>query len=218
MSSRLLLVDGLDGVFTARLGKLSCTALRLADGSLCLYSPVAGLKKSLQAQASELGPVSALLAPNHYHNKGLASHVEAFPHAALYCSTAAAPRLTKITGLNFNPLERLKGALADGQILLEPDGLKTGEVWVQITSPAECALVVTDAFSSELQPPGETCDRVTMLATFPRYGIKDRKAYKTWATDLLSAAAPTMLLPCHGSPVRSPVLASQLINHLYALS
>ena len=169
-------VDGLDGVYAARSGKLSCTALRLRDGGLCLYSPVAGLERTLLAQAGELGPVSALLAPNHYHNKGLAAHLEAFPNAALHCSSAAAPRLKKITGLSFGPLETLRPLLVNGHVLHEAVGLKTGEVWVLIPSPAGCALVVTDAFSSATQPPGEICERVTMLGTFPRYGVDDAGA------------------------------------------
>ena len=96
MTSRFTPIDGLDGVYTARLGKLSCTALRLLDGSLCLYSPVAGLEKTLAGQANEIGAVSALFAPNHYHNKGLAGHTKAFPTAALYCSDTARPRLPYI--------------------------------------------------------------------------------------------------------------------------
>lgn len=214
MKSEFLPVHGLDGVYAAQFGKLSCVALRLLDGSLCLYSPVAGLEKTLKHQTSELGTMSALLAPNHYHNKGLAAHVATFPDAALYCSCAARPRLSKITGLKFDLLDRLKEALPDGQIFHEPHGLKTGEIWVQINSVSECALVVTDAYSSAIQPPGTFGGNVTMLGTFPRYGVKDARTYKTWVAELLSNAAPTMLIPCHGSPVRSPNLTDQLTGRL----
>ena len=214
MKTDFLPVRGLDDVHVGRSGKLSCLALRLRDGSLCLYSPVAGLEKTLSKQLDQLGAVSALIAPNHYHNKGLAAHVEAFPDASLYCSAAAGPRLTKVTGLKFDPLERLIEALPDGLSLLEPDGLKTGEVWVRIKSATVCALAVTDAFSSKIHAPGEHGSEVTMLGTFPRYGIKDQSNYRKWAIETLSVISPTILLPCHGSPVVSEDLVAQLIGQL----
>lgn len=217
MKLGFLPVFGLDGVFTARAGKLSCTAFRVRDGSLCLYSPVAGLEPLLQAQRGDLGEVSALLAPNHYHNRGLAGHVAAFPDATLYCSAVASPRLTKLTGLRFHPLEGLRETLTDAHTLLEPEGLKTGEVWVKVASGNERALIVADAFNSSIGPPSEWSEHVTMLGTFPRYGIGDLSTYRTWATKVLTATAPTMLLPCHGSPVRSKELVAQLIGRIEAL-
>lgn len=214
MTSRFTPIDGLDGVYTARLGKLSCTALRLVDGSLCLYSPVAGLEKTLAGQANEIGAASALFAPNHYHNKGLAGHTRAFPTAVLYCSDTARPRLSKTTGLDFDASVKLNAALPTRVTMHEPDGLKTGEVWMVVNSGADCALIVTDAFGSLARPPGEFGQEATLLRGFPRYGIEDAGAYKTWASGILSETAPTILLPCHGSPVRSPDLATQLIGLL----
>ncbi len=214
MKSEFRSVDELDGLYVARSGKLSCTAMRLMDGSLCLYSPVAGLEKTLLRQIDELGKVSALLAPNHYHNKGLAAHVEAFPDATLYCSAAARSRLSRITGLDFNPLDGLQEHFTTDQILHEPDGLKTGEVWVQINSNHDRALIVTDAFSSTIQPPGKYGDEVVMLGTFPRYGIKDASLYRMWATKFLTMTSPTLLLPCHGSPVRCSDLTAKLLKQI----
>ena len=210
-------VPGLNGVFTGQLRKLSCTLLRLADGGLCVYSPVAGLEKSLLAQQPDLGPVTAILAPNHYHNKGLKAHVEAFPNAALYASTAATPRLSQITGLEFRPMEGLQAALGAGQVFHEPHGLKTGEVWVQLNGSDARALIVTDAFAAAVRPQGEKNDRVTMLGTFPRYGVSDVAIYTAWASEMLTAAAPTILLPCHGAPVAAADLTSQLIEQVNGL-
>lgn len=210
MKAGFTAVSGLDGVYVARAGKLSSIALRLRDDSLCLYSPVSGLETVLKEQSSELGEVSTLFAPNHYHNKGLASHLNAFPNASLYCSAAAKPRLQKITGFDFQPLDDLKRRLIDGQTLHEPKGLKTGEVWVQVQSGTDGALIVTDAFSSALQPPGVYGDEVGILGTFPRYGVNDAEAYIAWAMRFISMAPLSMLLPCHGSPVRADDLAVQL--------
>ncbi len=205
-------VDGFQDLFVGRLKKLSCTAFRMRDGSICLYSPIAGLETAFAHYQSELGEVTALLAPNHYHNKGLNAHIELFPNAMLYCSSAARPRLSKITGLTFSSLDRLREKLPEGSDLHEPAGLKTGEVWLQVSSTKECALAVTDAFSAALLPLGAHADCASLLGTFPSYGIKDTGSYKTWATQFLTATAPSILLPCHGSPVKSVDLIAQLID------
>ncbi len=179
MSKSFTEIAGLDGIYNARSGKLSCTALRLRSGGLCLYSPVAGLEKSQHAQLSKLGGASALLAPNHYHNKGLKAHMEAFPSASLLCSKSAEPRLHKITGLSFEPITKLEADLLEGQRILEPEGLKTGEVWVGIESEQERAWIVTDAFSAPLHASGQFGETASMLGTFPRYGVKDAVTFKS---------------------------------------
>lgn len=212
--TRFAPVDGLAGVYIGRAGKLNCVALRLRDDSLCLYSPVAGLETHLLEQVGELGRVSAVLAPNHYHNKGLAAHRSVFPDASFYCSTAAKPRLTKITGLDFEPLDDLAPRLQAAQTLHEPPGLKTGEVWVQIHAGADRALIVTDAFTAACKGPGVFAEDAGLLGTFPKYGVKDAATYKPWAVSFISERALTMLLPCHGAPVRSASLSMQLVSVL----
>ncbi len=216
-SSEFAPVDGLDGIFMARSGKLNCFALRLRDGSLCLYSPVSGMSATHAAQLESLGGVTALLAPNHYHNKGLEEHVKAFPGAMLCCSAAAELRLRKVTGLSFAPLDALTPHLIEEQELLEPEGLKTGEVWVEI-SGAETAWIVTDAFSAELLPPGEFAASPTRLGTFPRYGVTDADRYTRWVLGRLEVSAPSCLLPCHGSPVKAQDLGPLLAGILEGIS
>ena len=205
-------VDGFHDLYVGRSNKLSCTAFRMRDGSLCLYSPVAGLETTFAHHRSELGEVTALLAPNHYHNKGLNAHIEAFPNATVYCSSAAQPRLSKMTGLTFNALDQLRERLPDGSDLHEPSGLKTGEVWLRVKSHMDCALAVTDAFSAVLRPLGSYADCVSLLRTFPHYGVKDAGSYKTWASEFLNTTPPSILLPCHGSPVKSVDLIKELID------
>ena len=207
-------VSGLDGAYLGRAGKLNCIAFRLRDGSICLYSPVAGLETSGRDSLAKLGSVSMILAPNHYHNKGLTGHVNAFPNASLVCSKGAEPRLKKITGLAFDPIDTLKSQLADNQRILEPEGLKTGEVWVEIRTDSEIAWVVTDAFSAKLHSPGIRAKAPNMLGAFPRYGVKDASVFKDWANTQLSTDRPTILLSCHGSPVNAPDLDAQLIGLL----
>lgn len=212
-TAEFIAVDGLEGVYMARAGKLTCFALRLRDGGLCLYSPISGMSGAARAQLGGLGEVTALLAPNHYHNKGLAEHAQAFPNASLVCSFAAEPRLRKVTGLDFAPLETLRAQLDDRCALLEPTGLKTGETWVRLNGP-DGAWIVADAFSSALQKPGVYVNTVTLLKTFPKYGVKDAEEFKRWTLNLLESSVPSRLLPCHGSPIIAHNLGDQLTTLL----
>lgn len=206
-------VQGLGGVYIARTGRLHCFALRLRDGGLCLYSPVSGMSADTRDQLESMGGVTAILAPNHYHNKGLQEHVDAFPEASLVCATAADQRLQKITSLSFLPLDHISTRLADGCEFLEPEGVKTGEVWIQIKAK-ETAWIVTDAFSAELLPLGEFATAPTLLKTFPKYGVRDAARFKGSTLRLLQDCAPTLLLCCHGSPVKAKNLHAQLSDLL----
>lgn len=202
-------INGFEGVYMARAGKLNCFALRLKDGGLCLYSPVRGMSADTRDQLDKMGGVTALLAPNHYHNKGLQEHADAYPGASLFCTLAAEPRLRKMTGLNYAPLDELSAQLADGYAFLKPDGVKTGEVWVQIKG-AENAWIVTDAFTAELHPVGVYAEAPTLLGTFQKHGVQDAERFKSSALRMLEAGAPTLLLSCHGSPVYAKNLSIQL--------
>lgn len=207
-------VKGVEGVYVARSGALSCTAIQLRGGGLCLYSPIAEVAEAQSAQLKTMGGVSAFLAPNHYHNKGLRDHLGLFPHATLVCSSSAEPRLRKISGLNFADLVALRTELSASMKVLEPPGLKTGEVWVQIKHAAEVAWVVADAFSAERYQQDAHVNTPTMLGTFPKYGVKDAAIFKNWVKQQISLEQPTILLPCHGPPVKRPDLGSTLIGLL----
>ena len=187
----------------------------LRSGALCLYSPVAGLGATAMASLDALGPVGLLLAPNHYHNKGLAEYAAAFPDARIVSTDAAAPRLQQLTGCTLRGLDTLIPDLPDGATTPIPPGLKTGEVWLTLPTPDGPAWLVTDAFAGPQKPAERKSGAPQLLKTFPRYGIADRAAYTDWLTDRLSAAPPTRLIPCHGDVVDGPDLPDQLA-HLVA--
>ncbi len=202
------------GIWSAQKGTLRCTALRLSDGSLCLYSPVLGLGEEAKASLAALGEVAYLLAPNHYHHKGLTEYADAFPKAKIVCSDAARPRLENQAGLTFEGLERLEALLPDGCDFTEPAGLKTGEVLLVVKTEKECLWIVCDGFKGPKGKVGHVGQTVEMLGTFPTYGIKDKVAYATWLRDRSAADEPTMIIPCHGSMVRSERLATDVVSLL----
>jgi hypothetical protein len=202
------------GVWSAQKGDLRCTALKLNDGSLCLYSPVLGLSDEAKASLTAFGEVPYLLAPNHYHHKGLAEYVRAFPKAKIVCSEHAQPRLEKQTGLSFDRLNGLGTLLPQGCNIVEPEGLKTGEVWFAIRTERERLWIVCDSFKGPSGKVGNVERAVEMLGTFPTYGIKDRDVYAAWLEVRAAADVPTMIIPCHGSMVQSECLATDVVSLL----
>lgn len=202
------------GIWSAQKGTLRCTALRLRDGSLCIYSPVLGLGEEAKASLAALGEVAYVHAPNHYHHKGLKEYADAFPKAKIVCSDNARPRLEKQTGLTFEALEQLETLLPDGCNFAEPAGLKTGEVWLVAMAKQERLWIVCDSFAGTKGKVGHVGRTVEMLGTFPTYGIKDKVAYAAWLRDRSAADEPTMIIPCHGSLVRSEHLATDVVSLL----
>lgn len=196
-----------DGLYAAERGKLRCIALRLKTGGLCLYSPVAGLDDAARDSLQDLGTVTVLLAPNHYHNKAAAEYARAFPTAQLACSDGARQRLEKITGLKFAGLDMLRTDLPAEMEMLEPPGLKTGEVWIQVRSETELVWIVTDAFCGA---DGATTEQPGLLGTFPKYGVGNKVLYRAWTEEQIASRPPTCIVPCHGSVVRSASLAANL--------
>jgi len=205
-------VNGLDDIFTADNGSLRCSAVRLTTGGLCLFSPVLGLSEAAMASLAELGKVEFLLAPNHYHNKGLAEYKTAFPNASLCAPTEARSRLKKITGFKFTGLDALQGVLPDNVHLVYTQGLKTGEIWIRAVGTRCTAWLVVDAFSGPKGKPGNIAGEPDMLGSFPKFGVGDRACYIRWVAAQIRDDKPTMLLPCHGGVVSSPRLAKKLQN------
>ncbi len=209
--STFVKLDSVDGIFVAGNGKLQCTAIRLTDNSLCLFSPVSGIGKRAIESLEQLGHVSFLLAPNHYHNKALRQYVAAFPKANLCAPAYAILRLQKVTGLSFDRLDNLEGRLSNNMSLLEPQGLKTGEVWLRIAETDLIAWLVVDAFSGAAAKKGETfTGSPDFLKTFPVYGVDDKLVYTTWALKQIRSDQPEIMIPCHGSSVRTKDLPKKL--------
>lgn len=141
-----------------------------------------------------------LLAPNHYHNKALAEYRELFPQAELCTTQGAQPRLEKLTGLAFAGLTALQSQLPKAWSLLEPEGLKTGEVWLSAGGDGASAWFVVDAFGGgKVAKTEKRVTSVEFLKTFPKYGVQDKGTYLAWLTARLVADAPKMIVPCHGA-------------------
>jgi len=199
-----------DRLFLARKDNSRMVALRLKGDSLCLYSPV----KGLESVACPTGKVAHLLAPNHYHNKGLVSFSVLHPRAAICASQSASPRLKKLTGLAVKPLTSLSRKLPTGFKLLEPEGLKTGEVWLRFPVERGVGWLVADSFSAKKMTATSTATSAssvpTLLGTFPSYAVADQEVYLDWVQAMIKQDKPQLVIPCHGSVIQGSGLADKL--------
>lgn len=198
-------LDGVGAIFCSQTDKLRCSAIVLRDQSICLFSPVSGLYSVVIESLEPIGKVKFLLAPNHYHNKGLNEYAQAFLDASFCAPQVAISRLQKVTELEFQTLEKLEALLPKDVSFLVPEGLKTGEVWLRIKTSAATAWLVVDAFAGS-----KSADQPELLKTFPNYGVGDKKAYATWVRNQIEKDQPEILVPCHGSVIRSNSLPEQL--------
>lgn len=203
-------VESLDGVYCATNGSLRCTAIKLDDGSICLFSPVSGLTEDVVDSIESLGDVSILFAPNHYHNKGLVEYINAFPKALLVASEGARPRLQKITGSEFELIHTLTKKLPSNIEIIDTAGLKTGESWIKIKKEKCVTWIVVDAFCSTDKNNTKVSDEPQILGTFPKFGIKELDIYIPWLREQIERDQPTMIVPCHGSLIFSEALPSKL--------
>lgn len=209
-SIELLEIPGVTGFYSARKGPLRMSAIRLTDDSICLISPVAGLSARLLENAEDPAKVKFLLAPNHYHNRGLQEFSDAFPRAALCASMAARARLAGQTGLEFGGIDRIAGLLPPGMAFIEPPGLKAGEVWISIQQGSTRAWFVIDAFRGPAKPDEPPAGEPELVGTFPSFGISDSSAYTEWVLEQIQTDQPNLLIPCHGAIVQSETLPEKL--------
>jgi hypothetical protein len=210
MLSEFIALDGFSRLCVASRGELRCTAIQLRTGGLCLFSPVQGLGETPVASLARLGNVEMLLAPNHYHNKGLEESAKAFPRALLCASEDAAPRLERITGLRFAGLERLASRLPGSMKIVSPRGLKTGEIWIFAQGSRDRAWLVVDAFCGPKADKKAIADTPALLGTFPRFGVADRALYLEWLEQQIEMDKPTIIVPCHGAIIRGPRLPAAI--------
>jgi hypothetical protein len=201
------------GMHVATKDGLRCTAIELVDGGVCLFSPVSGLVEEGLRSLHDLGQVTHLLAPNHYHHLGLTEYVKAFPKASLCASSFAAQRLAKVTGLVFSGLNDLANRLPKSMDLIEPRGLKTGEVWLRYRSKRLTAWLLVDALAGPKM--SATSDRFAcpdFVKTFPNFGVRDKAVYAAWFAEQVAADRPQMIVPCHGGIVAAEDLPAQLLS------
>ncbi len=202
-----------NNLYEATNGNLRSVALKLSSKSLCLVSPLANTSEEAWEELESVAEVKFIVAPNHYHNKGAKDATLRFPNAQFCAPTNAISRLEKVTGLSINALNDLEMQLPKNITIVEPVGLKTGEVWFCIEEGRNKALIVVDAFCGpKILKNKKENGTPQLLKTFPSYGVEGREKYQEWANDFVSLYSPNVLIPCHGDICRGDDLEQELLK------
>lgn len=201
-------------------GLANTLAAQLDDGTWLVVSPGSGLPDAcLDALANE-GGVSALLAPNAYHNLGQKAWRARFPDAKSYASAGALPRLTKkCAGVPFLDVTELVPRLGDRVRVHLPDGMKAPDLLLDVKAPDGAVWFSGDLISN-------TSDADTAWPARVLFGLlgggsgyrfnpvpsmvylSDKGQFKASCRALFQGAPPSCVLPAHGDPVTANVAAA----------
>jgi hypothetical protein len=193
-------------------GTANSLAIKLRDGTWLVVSPPSGAPACVYDALDQQGGVSALLAPNAYHNRGQSPWRKRFPGAVSYAPSGAHSRLlNKTAGVEYRPVEELEQKLQPARVLL-PDGMKSPDVLMQIPTKEGSVWWMGDQFSNS----GAT-DQIWLLRVVSRLVggglgyrcnskpelvyVRDRAAWLRSIRGALEELPPTVVVPAHGDPV-----------------
>lgn len=188
--------------------------VELPTGGTVVYSPVRG-------GAAHHGDARLVVAPNHYHNLGLAEARGAAPDAVVAAHSVALPRLRK---QGHDGLVDVATVRVEGVELLPAVGTKNGECWAYF--PAQRLLLVCDAFFHVAGPVSgftgfvlrrlRTAPGLCLGRTFVWLALADTRAYRTWADETLARLRPAAVGFSHGETLVADDAGEQLRAVLHA--
>lgn len=198
-----------------------CCAIELRSGGTLVVGPVRGLGEEAHARLVEVGAPTWLLAPNYFHYMGLPEYLERYPDARVAATDKAAARIVKKSPaeLDIRPLAEVGAELPDHVRVLEPPGIKSGEVIVRVETARGVAWICTDSFFHvEQKARGFIGFMLSITGTVPGLrigrtftGLAVRgKAYREWLLPELERDPPRILVPGHGAVVEGDDLGERL--------
>ena len=195
----------------------------LRDGGALIHSPTWLGDESTFSQVEALGTPRVLLAPNHFHHLSLSRFRARYPDAIVVAAKSALPRLQAKGHRGLRDVMEVEGLLPAGGRVLCPEGLRSGEAWLSLADERGVrTLLVSDAFFHVLRPVKglaaffmrrlRTLPGLCIGDTFRWLAVRDRAAYRRWATDVLSREQPRRLAVSHGEILECDDLAQRLVS------
>jgi len=182
------------------------TVLRLSDGTLLLYSPLA-LTTERRAAVEALGPVAHLYAPNLYHHLWIGEWATAFPSARLHAPVGLTKKRRELR------IDRVHNAAQEPAFVgvvdeLRIDGFRLEES-VLVYRPAH-TLVVADLVQNVGRPQHRWTkfytrtmrfyDRVALSRMIRWTAFSDRSAARRSLDELLARPFDRLIVG-HGAPL-----------------
>lgn len=186
----------------------------LGQGELLIHSPT-WIDENTLHHIEHLGTPRVLFAPNHYHHLHLARYRERFPGAVVTASRQAMLRLARKDHLGICPVNDL--ALPPGMKWIEPEGLRTGEVWISLRNAQGATWIVCDAFFNHVGPLRIGVESMFLRCTravpglclgdsFKVLAIADKARYRRCLDRLLEEERPTRIIFSHGDALEVETL------------
>ena len=198
-------------------GTANSLAAKLQDRTWLVLSPPSAAPPCVYDALDQQGGVSALVAPNAYHNRGQRAWRERFPRAVSYAPRGAISRLSNRTpSVGYRPIEELAQKLWPARVLL-PDGMKSPDIMFQIPTHVGNIWWMGDQFSNS-----GVSDQIWLLRLLSRFlgsglgyrcnskpelvYVRDRAAWLGSIRAALEELPPTVVVPAHGDPVTDNVV------------
>ncbi len=199
-------------------GTANTMAVRLDDGTFLVVSPASRAPEAALDALAKHGAVSALLAPNAFHHLGQAQWRKHFPNAVSYAPEDAIPRVSKKSGLDYQPISALQPRLGPHVQVIAPHGLKSTDLLVHASTPEGAIWFGGDLISN--QAPGEgglifrAISRLAGGGPGYRYNplasllyLKDKQAWKADVRARMGRERLIAVVPAHGHVATGEVVA-----------
>jgi hypothetical protein len=184
-----------------------------AGGGMVVVSAPCNPTDALFADLEKHGPVRALVAPNGYHNMGIAPWKARYPDAAVFAPAQSIARVSARSGTTgIKPLAEAAPVAGDRVELVDMPHYKTGEVLVRWPIDGGWAWYLTDvAMNINSRIPGlfgavfrwtKSAPGFRRNAIAGWFMIKDKRALYAWLKAEAEKKPPKLVLMCHGDHVR----------------
>lgn len=195
---------------------------------LIVLSPPARPKEEAFTELERHGKVRALVASNAFHHLGLPAWKKRYPDATIFAPAQGVARVEKRTKLSgVRPIAEAASLLAPNVELVDMPHYRTGEILARIKTETDLIWFITDLiFNLPALPKAFPIHQIFKWTNsgpgFKLNGVgtvfmvRDRPALYRWMRREVEKAPPTLVLPCHGPPVRMDPPGQLLLDLLPA--
>jgi len=183
------------------------------DGGLIVISPPCKAPAGVFEDLGRFGPVRALVAPNAFHNMGIAEWKRRFVNAGIFAPAQSIARVERQSGLRgVDPVAKAQMICGPRLALVDMPHYKTGEILVRIETARGLYWYVTDVILNMLELPSHPVARLLFKLTAsapglrwnniaPLFMVKNKAALRRWLAAEAEKSPPRWLIPAHGNIV-----------------
>lgn len=200
--------------YTYSFGPGIANALALVvDGGVIVVSPPATPTEACFVELEKHGPVRGLIAPNAFHHRGLQAWKARYPDAPIFAPAQSVARVEKQAKLSgVRPIAEAAKLVGDRVELVDMPHYKMGELLIRWRTDGGWAWYMTDVAMNITAPlPGlfgmifrwtKSTPGFRRNAIGGTFMVKDKPALYAWIVAQAEKTPPSLVVMCHGAPVR----------------